>query len=65
MRHHSTQAWPNWIYKILKPQLTPFVMASGEEAEEAGWLNLPSSPLDLGREAEDLGREPPLIPGIG
>ena len=49
----------------MKPQLTPFVMASGEEAaEEAGRLSLSSSPLDLGREAEDFGREVPLVPGL-
>ena len=40
-------------------------MASREEAEEAGRLNLSSSPLDLGREPEDLGCELPLVPGLG
>ena len=41
-------------------------MASGEEepAEEAGRISLSSSPLDLGREAEDFGREVPLVPGL-
>lgn len=40
-------------------------MARGEEAaEEAGRLSLSSSPLDLGWEPDDLGRDLPLVPGL-
>lgn len=49
----------------LKQYLTPFVIASGgDSADEVGRLSLSSSPLDLGRDPEDLGREAPVVPGL-
>lgn len=40
------------------------MIANGEEDEEAGRLNLSSSPLDLERGPVDFGRELPLVPGL-
>lgn len=44
--------------------LTPSVIANAPEVEDVGRFSS-SSPLDLGWEPVDLGRELPLVPGLG
>ena len=40
------------------------IASGGDSADEVGRLSLSSSPLDLGRDPEDLGREAPVVPGL-